>query len=115
MTDVYSADTDDLDAFVEHSSGNVAAFGATADGLEAGRGRLALLPLPSFVQSSTLDRYRDLVGFMAGTAGSQPRCPMRSNSTARRPHPGCTRPMRHGSGRSWPPATGSASTIWNGA
>ena len=65
MTDVYSADTDDLDAFVEHSSGNVAAFGATADGLEAGRGRLALLPLPSFVQSSTLDRYRDLVGFMA--------------------------------------------------
>ena len=65
MTDAYSADTDDLDAFAEHSSGNVAAFGATADGLEAGRGRLALLPLPSFVQSSTLDRYRDLIGFMA--------------------------------------------------
>ena len=65
MSDVYSADTDDLDAFAEHSGRNVAAFGAAAEGLEGGRARLALFPLPSFVQSSTLDRYRDLVGFMA--------------------------------------------------
>ena len=64
MSDVYSADTDDLDAFAERSGRDVAAFGATADGLAAGRARLALLPLPSFVQSSTLDRYRDLVAFV---------------------------------------------------
>ena len=39
-------------------------FRATADGLEVGRGRLASLPLPAFVQSTALDRCRDLVAFV---------------------------------------------------
>ena len=64
MSDVYSADTDDLDAFAERSGRDVGAFAATVDGLEAGRARLALLPLPWFVQTSALDRYRDLVAFV---------------------------------------------------
>ena len=65
MTDTYAADTDDLDAFAERSGRDIAALGVTADLLEGGRGRLASLPLPSFVSSPTLDRYRDLVAFMA--------------------------------------------------
>ena len=64
MSDSYSADADDLDAFVERSGRDVAAFRATADGLEVGRGRLASMPLPSFVQSTALDRYRDLVALI---------------------------------------------------
>jgi len=64
LSDLYSADTDDLDAFVERSGRDVAAFRATADVVEGGRGRLASLPLPSFVQSAALDRYRDLVAFI---------------------------------------------------
>ena len=64
MTGLYSADTDDLDVFVGRSGRDVAALGATADELDVGRGGLALLPLPVFVQSPTLDRYRSLVAFM---------------------------------------------------
>ena len=64
MTGLYSADTDDLDAFVGRSGRDVDALGVTADELDVGRGGLALLPLPVFVQSPTLDRYRSLVAFM---------------------------------------------------
>ncbi len=68
MSDTYSADTEDLDAFAERSGRDIAAFRLTLDGLEAGRSRLATLPLPAFVSSPTLDRYRELITF-AGENG----------------------------------------------
>lgn len=59
--DTFSADTDDLGAFVGASRDEVVSLTDTWTALRAGRDLLATSPLPAFVETTTLDRYRDLV------------------------------------------------------
>lgn len=55
-----SADTDDLDHFVEGSDLNVGALAETNETLRSGRHGLAALPLPYFVEQAELTAYADL-------------------------------------------------------
>lgn len=67
MNDEFSANVDDLDGFSQASATQVVALSTAWSELRADRDLLATSPLPAFVETTTLDRYRELVELMAET------------------------------------------------